>query len=311
MSRRHKLDSSGSKYEKCADLLVGQIANMVKVPREGDFGVDFYCEPRFPVNSETETVAELAALQVKGNTSGLKFGGLNRKGEWKDYEIAKLRALIAPLYLASVNKSCTAVELFSLCPLWSILWKAGHPFEMICTSQPASAAPYHLQEPRPSPHARGAGKGDGMRWTVDLGPPFLRLTSENMNDAVFKARAVAVLRSWIVRDRLALIYTQLGVPVVPSFTHWNTEPPEILGEGLNYLANPHPGMNIIQVSQAVAPILTSLVFNLKLQNDEAAYVFLPVLAWLADRGHLDGLGQGLLRDLQHARSSSLLPRGDT
>lgn len=307
MSRRNKLDSIGGKYEKCANALLSRIANVIEVRREGDFGIDFYCEPRLSIGPSTETVAELCSLQVKGGAPRLRYGGLNRHGEWKDYDFAWIRSLIAPLYLARVDKDCTAVELFSLCQLWFICWQAGHPFEVVCTAQPSGSDTHQIQGPQPTPDSRGAGKGDGMRWVLDLGPPFLRLTHENVNDPAFCERAVTVLRSWITRDRLALIYTILSVPIVPRFTHWNTQPPEILEEGLTYLANPGPGMNIGPLSQTVAPILVSLLLNLKLQDDEAAYKFLPGLEWLAERGNLDRLGQGLLRDLRRAQASGLSP----
>jgi hypothetical protein len=311
MSVRNKIDSIGSGYEKCADALVGQVANMIKVPREGDFGIDFYCEPRVSIGPTMETVAQLCSLQVRGGTRRLTYGGLNKKGKWKDHDFAWLRSLIAPLYLARVDKSRTAVDLFSLCPIWLICWQAGHPFEIVCTTQAPSAELCHVQEPRASAHPRGNAKSDGMRWTVDLGPPFLRLTHENMNDSAFCELAVAVLRSWIVNDRLTLIYTHLSVPVVPRVIQWRTEPPGILDVRTTYLGNTGTGMNIAGISQTVAPILVSLLFNLKFQNNEAAYNFLPALQWLADSGYLDRLGQGLLDDLRRTQAASLPPLGET
>lgn len=115
--RRHVMDSAGSTYEDCARLFVGRIASLVHAPREKDFGIDFYCQPRVPAGPRTETVAELGSLQVKGGGEGLAYGGLNERGESREYEFTWLRSLATPLYLARVDAGCSAVELFSVWPL--------------------------------------------------------------------------------------------------------------------------------------------------------------------------------------------------
>lgn len=84
--RRHIVDSEGTSYEDCVSLFLGRIASLVHVPRDKDFGIDFYCQPRVPAGAHTETVAELASLQVKGGGAKLTYGGLNPQGEWQEYE---------------------------------------------------------------------------------------------------------------------------------------------------------------------------------------------------------------------------------
>src|SRR5437773_8314847 len=98
------MDSSGSAFEDCTRLLVGQIATLVHVPREKDFGIDFYCQPRVAIGPRTETVIELGALQVKGGMEQLTYGGLDQGGNWREYEFTWLRSLAAPLFLVRVEK---------------------------------------------------------------------------------------------------------------------------------------------------------------------------------------------------------------
>src|SRR5437867_6823813 len=114
--RRHVMDSAVSTYEDCARLLLGRIASLVQVPREKDFGIDFYVQPRIPTGPRTETVAELGSLQVKGGDQSLVYGGSDKNGVWREYEFTWLRSLATPLYLARADSTCTAVELFSLWP---------------------------------------------------------------------------------------------------------------------------------------------------------------------------------------------------
>lgn len=227
--RRHAMDSAGSTYEDCARLLLGRIASLVQVPREKDFGIDFYLQPRIAAGPRTETVAELGSLQVKGGDQALAYGGVDQTGAWREYEFTWLRSIATPLYLARVDAACTAVELFSLWPLWLIFWRQTvSPFEIILTTQPRSAEAYTWRDPQASGHPDGTGKGDGMKWTVDLGPPFLRLTNDDLQNRGFQQRATTLLRTWIAHDRLTLMRYHQFIPVLTGITGWRTDPPDVL-----------------------------------------------------------------------------------
>lgn len=306
--RRNLMDSTGAAYEDCAASLIGRIASLVKVPREKDFGIDFYCQPRIADGAQTETVAELCSLQVKGGRQKLEYGGLNRRGEWKQYEFAWLGSLAAPLYLARVRADCTAVELFSLWPLWWIFWNCA-PFKVVLAPRPAAIGLYRWQPPQASPDPSGANKGDGMRWTVDLGPPFLLLRDEDVNKPEFCKRAVAVLRTWIGQDRLTLMRYLQSVPVVTGITCWRTDPPDVLETGVSYFWNSQPGRNVAPLCATVAPMIVNLAVHLQWQNDHAAYKFVPLLEWLEARGELDLLGKGLLEGLRKTQDLGVGPRG--
>jgi hypothetical protein len=307
--RRNVMDSAGNAYEDCAASLMGRITSLVRVPREKDFGIDFYCQPLIADGPQTETVAELCSLQVKGGRQKLEYGGLNRHGEWRQYEFDWLRSLATPLYLARVKSDCSAVELFSLWPLWWIFWNCA-PFRVVLAPRPAGPGRYRWQPPRSSPDPNGVGQGDGMRWTVDLGPPFLRLSNEDLNNPEFRKRAVAVLRTWVGQDRLTLMRYLQSVPVVTGITCWSTCPPEVFETGISYFWNSQPGRNIAVLCATVAPMVVNLVVHLQWQNDHAAYRFLPVLEWLEARGELDPLGKGLLESLRKTQAIGVGPRGD-
>jgi hypothetical protein len=118
--RQHQMTSTGANYEHCVRHFLGAIASVVHVPREQDFGIDFYCQPRVPAGPRTETVTELGAIQVKGGSAALTFGGLTDKGEWREYEFTWLRSLATPLFLAQVNPENTIVDLYSVWRLWWI-----------------------------------------------------------------------------------------------------------------------------------------------------------------------------------------------
>lgn len=218
--RRHVMDSIGSSYEDCVTFLLGRIASLVRVPREKDFGVDFYCQPLVPAGPQSETVAELFALQVKGGGELPKYGGLNDKGEWRQYELTWLKSLAAPLYLAKLDARFTSMELFSLWPLWLIFWRQSpDPFEIVFTIKPAGSSSPNWKKPEGTPTPKGSGKGDGKRWTVDLGPPLLKLTREELEDSGFELRAISVLRAWLARDHLPVMRYQQFIPALTAFTN--------------------------------------------------------------------------------------------
>jgi hypothetical protein len=255
-------------------------------------------------------VAELASLQVKGGNAELAYGGLSLRGEWREYELTWLRSLVTPLYLARVDVDCSAVELYSVWPLWLIFWRqAASPFEVVFIAQSAGTDSHVWQDPQASPHTEGADKGDGMRWTVDLGPPFLRLTSENLIDPAFQQRAVAILRTWIAHDRLTLMRYQQFIPWLTGITGWRTDCPEALEVRTWQFWDKQPGANIARLCQTTAPMLVNLGTHLQWQNDPAAYELVPALEWLYGKGYLDPMGKGLLDGLCRTKASGVGPAG--
>jgi hypothetical protein len=106
--QRHIVDKRGELYEDAVKLMMSPVATMVKVQPQADFGVDFYCEPRFLVEDNIETVDGLCAIQVKGGAAALKFGGLDRKNNWRKQDFKWLMSLATPLYLAKVTAAIGA-----------------------------------------------------------------------------------------------------------------------------------------------------------------------------------------------------------
>ena len=308
--RRHVMDSTGRTYENFVDFLLGRIASVVTIPREEDFGIDFYFQPRIPSGPHTETVAELGSLQVKGGEESLAYGGLNTKGEWKEYEFMWLRSLATPLYLARVDARCHAIEFFSLWPLWLIFWQQSVlPFEVVFLTHSEVDESSLLQPPTKVHHPKGAGHGDGMQWTVDMGPPILRLTHAGLENADFCQRAIAVLRTWITYDRLTLMRYHQCIPVLDGITQWRTDYPDALGVTTWQFWASQPGANIARLCGTAGPILTNLGVHLQWQDDWAAYRLVPILEWIDTQGHLDSIGKGLLEGLRGTQARGVGPRG--
>jgi len=94
--------------------MLGRLASMIPVPREHDFGIDFYCLPRRAAGPRSETVTEICSIQVKGSgADGLTFGGLGKAGDWQRLQLEWLRSLSHPLYFAVVDDQFRRVDLYS------------------------------------------------------------------------------------------------------------------------------------------------------------------------------------------------------
>jgi hypothetical protein len=304
--QRHKIDSTGDLYQDFAKVVFGPIAALVEVPRQRDYGIDFFGQLLRPTGPATQTVTHLFAIQVKGGQERLRYGGIE-KGKWKEYEFTWLKSLATPLYLAHVDEGLNAVELFSLWPLWRIFWPmAPHPFSVRFVHQQASSSPYSWQPPRGQADPRSSGRGDGRSWTVDLGPPLLRLTIADMKSKSFQGKAASILQTWVTNDRLNLMRYLQFIPVLVGVTQWTTNSKQ-MERTIWQFSNPTPGMNLARLSQTASPVFVNLGIHLRGQNDEAAFRLISLLEWFDGRGDLDGIGKELLEGLKKARDIGVGP----
>ena len=145
-----------------------------------------------------------------------------------------------------------------------------------------------------------------MRWTVNLGAPFLRLTNSDLQQPDFRTRARIILQTWLTYDRVILMRFQQFIPFLTAPTKWatNSVPTEVLKWQFWDL---RPGANLPRLCQNAAMILTSLGTHLQWQNDKAAYELIPVLQWLRQQGSLDSMGDGLLNGLLATEAKGINP----
>jgi len=192
--------------------------------------------------------------------------------------------------------------------LWLVFWQQSvSPFEVILKTHAVTAEPHTWADPQKLQNPNGAGKGDGMTWTIDLGQPFLQLTSECLNDPGFRQKATAVLRTWIIHDRLTLMRYHQFIPVLTGITKWNVNSPDILEARTWQFWDSRPGVNIARLCQTVSPMLVNLGAHLQWQDDSTAYLLIPILEWLDAKGSLDDMGKGLLDGLRGTQARGVGP----
>jgi len=297
------IQATGAGYEAFAEAVLGRIAAMVPVPRAHDFGLDFYVLPRVPLSPTLEAAVALCGIQVKGaDKLTIAFGGLNKKGEWKQYEIEWLRALDVPFYIAVSDTAFSSISLYSTGPALGVFWRAGTPFEIRCSfGAPSSGDEHTFVDPVSEQASEATAMGDDRRWTVDLGAPFLNLRLADLVDKSHRENLRNVLLAWIHTDRASLFYRHMGVPRQHLRMAYRTNiVPQAVQDWMFW--NPAPGASSTGLEQTVGPIATVLVQHLLGQKDTVGLqAWLPALEWLASRNSLDGLGVGAIREIREAK----------
>jgi len=289
--------------EADAQSLIGRLAAPVKIPREHDFGIDFFCQLYAEAGATSVTVDEVFTLQVKGLHETLRFGGI-RDGSWRDYEIAWLKTLATPLFLARLQPTGPTLDIYSLAPLWRVLWQTPTPFEVACNTEDPSETEYKRSEPSWSPSAEP--HGDGRVWTVPLGPPFVRLMHCDLETTESRATATSLLRQHVQLERRNLLLFKLRVAVHDCMEAWRTNAPWTgLHRAMFWSAK--VGDNLDELAMALEPVAVNLAVHLQWQNDSAAYHFVEILQWLDQKRGLDPLGRGLLEGLQATQAAGLGP----
>ena len=304
--RRLNLDSIGDSYEDFAESVLGRVATLTRISTKRDFGTDTYCQPRVPAGARMETVTELCLLQVKGGNAPLGYGGLDRKRSWKNYEFDWLKNLWAPLYLAVVDVNYQSVDLFSLWPVWWVMWQCGTPFKIVLSRKEPTNAAYSLSEPRSEITSEGGELGDGRTWEIDLGPPLLHLTHENLNDEIFKNRAIEIFRHWIQADRKTVARAHMGIPFVEAVHTWVTNETPTTSQELLCM-HKKPGVRIEELARAIAPGILALGAHLQHQGNRDAFRLISILEWLESNGYGTLLTPQLLKNLSLARSENVSP----
>ncbi len=295
----------GAQNEAVAHDLIGRLSAPVKVPREHDFGADYFCQLYTTEGTASVGTDQLFALQVKGMSEELSLGGL--RGEtWFEHEVAWLRTLAVPLVSGRVDSAAAELHLYSLGPIWRVLWKTPTPFRIRCSTEPPTPVNYV----RPDPVGKGADHdyGDRQTWHVPLGPPLLRLTHASLADQAKRSSASDLLRWHVQLERRNLLRYQLSIAVHECLSTWSTDNETgKLGVHKEMSWSPVPGDNIGPLASTLGPAIANLAVNLQWQNNHAAYRFVDALEWLNEVGALDAAGRGLLEGLLTTRSQGLGP----
>jgi hypothetical protein len=294
--RQLKVQGIGSTNEAFCEALVGRIASMIPVPREHDFGVDYYCLPRRELTSHTETVGDIAAIQVKPDSDCiLTFGGSRGNDPtWHRHELDWLRALRVPLYLAIVDSKYERVNLHSISRCLQVFLKTWFPFAIRCEPSPldlTQSIVTQTAEPVAIATVAPTEQHDGAVWSVQLGTPFLTLTFSQLDDPRQREWVTKVFSRWIDTDSATLANLKARIPVVhiPQ-AYFANVPPSIIQNIMFWY--PSQSGRAKDVAGSVAPAIASIARQLLSEGrtDEAKQ-WLPALEWCQAHDAIEQFGR--------------------
>jgi hypothetical protein len=298
----------GEQYEKAFGAIASRFLSVVRVPRSDDYGIDAYCHVLRSLDPASKTVSGAFGVQIRGPGCNLQFGGMNRTGDtWKGYEIDWLRALGVPLYLARVSADLVRVDFYSLWPVWLVLGGSPAPFRIVCGFGDPTSSTFTLSG---ATQELDGCTADRFTSTVYLGPPFLSVTQQELNDRTFEDRVAALMDIWLQFDRVTVIMLLLQVANVKGIREWRTNDFDfprqlVLKEWMAW--SPTPGQNIDSICRVFEPVITNLGCHLQHQDDLAAYKLIPALEWLQSSNRLGQFGAGLLKGLKETQAQGKPP----
>lgn len=296
----------GDRYETAAQHVLGEILNLIQVPRQRDFGIDFYCSVRLRSGSLVQTTRDLFGLQVGGPSKTLAYGGL-RKGNPRPHEIEWLKSLTVPLFYARVSGDRERVGVYSMSPVWRILFRSPGAFEIICEFEDPSDNLFTIKPEQPTAAKQDGTFGDGNVWRINLGPPILSATAKDFQDPEFAEQAKSLLLTWLQLDWTTVVRFQVRVALTDFIQSWKTNTLTGASTAQAMYWSPVPGANVRELVAALLPALINLGAHLQWQNDVAAYSLIPILECANQLAVLPPFGQGLLDGLRRARDAGLSP----
>jgi hypothetical protein len=111
-----------------------------------------------------------ALEQLLGRAASMGWGVVKFHSQWRFYEIEWLRTLAVPFVLGRVDPEQARLDLYSLGPVWRVLWQTATPFEIRCLTEPCSSQAHDRSE---ATHDLVSTKfGDSRSWSVRLGHRF-------------------------------------------------------------------------------------------------------------------------------------------
>jgi hypothetical protein len=269
-----------------------------------DFGHDLLC---------TLTRRERHALhashafgvQVKSRSAAeVHYGGLDKHGVWKKYELDWLYDTTQPLLVCVVDLKQWSVNLYATDTKWWVPNLHGIPGEVVLVPDLAlddftEAEGRSLTNPfRSSPIENvpaGTPIGNGRSYQVPLGHPVVSVSVKEHEASEFRDQLRACLDAWLALAYRNLTHRRLGVPYIEEWSAWKTNEPPQSPPGFWHFYSPAVEQNVPDILRSIAPAIGTLMHNLNSQDQTPKVDALrPLALLLHEYGLLDETLLGFL-----------------
>ncbi len=270
----------GNRSEHLANYLLSGLGIVNSVPRQNDIGFDFYCHL---ANEEKEILSfdYPFLMQIKSDSDSSIVYGNSDSDKWKKQNLDWIDKLQTPLLFGFVSKTNMEIAIFTA---------SGYRFLQIPTQElgfpdPSlvefkrrkEALPNHITWPVKERIANWPdnGKGDGLRYTIDLGNPLITINNEDIFDKELLKRKKQIIRKIVLVEQRNLLFKTLQVPQIYWATEINTNEDFEVGQMFSFSDDKLVADKMLT---NLAPAFISLATSLKSCNeDQLANAMKPLL----------------------------------
>jgi hypothetical protein len=302
----------GNRAELFATYILSSVAAVVPVPRTADYGLDLLCTLTRRDNRALYA-GKAFGVQVKSvSNPEIKYGGINNKGNWKDYEINWLFGQEQPILLCIVNLKEWRVRLYSTMRMWWLRWMKGSPGEVVLVPDFALEDYKDQTEENRYPFSPLANiipdqsYGDGYSYRVPLGKPIVDIFLKEQEAEVYRDKLHECLNRWIELEYRNITHRRMNIPYSEEWMGWETNVPPELSARIWHYWNSTADENVPTVLLSIAPAISSLLINLKAQNQtEKLEAILPIAQLAKAYDFLNPMGTEVLSELTGPNNTNL------
>jgi hypothetical protein len=206
----------GDRAEYLAQYLLSAIAISIPVPRQEDTGDDFHCSLLRRVGRNLFPYLPFH-IQIKRHSpylvrKGIVFGGMTKRGKWREEAIKKLCDLHTPLLIGLVNPTAQWMDIFSTIPRIFVAkcWEQRpRPREVIMLPyKPDGENHLGCGTVTELPARQGMPRG---RWELPIGKPIVRMTIKDSESHQRCEEIKQLLEPFILLDQQNAIFHRLGI----------------------------------------------------------------------------------------------------
>ena len=296
----------GNRAQLFATYVLSSVAAVVPVPVPMDFGHDLLC---MLTRREGHALyaGQAFGVQVKSKSEReIRYGGLNEKRIWKNYELDWLYNQNQPLVICIVDLRDWAVNLYTTQFMWWVRYQKGPPGEVVLVPDLAldeftadegrSMQSRYRSESLPKA-ADSSQAGDGFSYRVPLGPPIVSVSVKEQEAVEYRDQLRKCLNRWLALDYRNITHYRLKVPYVEEWTEWTTNEPPEPPTKLWHFFNTGKDRNIPEILSSISPAVASLMKNLNIQGQvDRLNAVKPLARLMKEFRVLDPTAQEFVKD---------------
>jgi len=191
----------GDMAEYLAQFMLSNLGASILTPRPEDHGFDFHCTINAAERNKPPEFKDSFYLQTKlGDPKEIEVGGNTSGGRWRRGQIHRVLNMDIPLLMGFVDVTRHQITIFQTSARWMLYYElitGRRPFKIIFRPSPSISKPASRKARSVNP----TKEHDGKRWSVDLGPPLLRMRLHKLRDGKTIRAIKRTLTDYIEMER--------------------------------------------------------------------------------------------------------------